>query len=591
VRTIAVFVGVPYFGILVLMAVFQRSLIYGPARDNTLNVRQAIIRDARNLPISLTTPDHRQLNGWHIVPGGTTNAGAEHREWAHGRPLILYFCGNAGNRAYRVDVFDYLAELGVDVVCFDYRGFGDNEGNPSEAAFADDARAAWKHVVDDLKVEPRQVILFGESLGGGVATKLAAELCALGTPPGGLVLRSTFTRLTDVAAWHYPWLPVRRVMLDTYPSAERIAEVTCPILIFHGRRDTIIPFEEGKQLLAAAPGTSSSGILPRFVALETADHNDVLSTELDAFRTGMREFLDALNPRVVKRQIREEKPMLPDLVRKMTYFPAQADDLSPRNARLPEDKVHAIHLKTDDGLTLQGWHFLAAGCSADDRAGCDRELAEGRAVALFFSGNGGHRGYRVPEAGVLTGAGAEVFLFDYRGYGDNAGAPTEESLTGDARAVWRYATDERHVAPGRIILYGESLGGAVATRLAAEMCMAGTPPAGLVLRSTFSSLMDVARHHYPFLPIKMLMVERYDSIGEIAKVTCPVLILHGTRDTIVPYALGRRLFEAAPQTAADGAPKAFVDLPHSDHNDVLEADGDILQEAVSRFVEKVTDIK
>ena len=587
-RAIAVYLGVPYFGILLLMAVFQRSLLYHPARDDSLNVRPAKIQDARNEPISLTTPGRLQLNGWHIV-GGAPQGDRAGRDWSHGKPVILYYCGNAGNRGYRVDVFDSLTGLGADVICFDYRGFGDNAGSPSEAGFAEDARAIWKYVVDDREIDPRRVILFGESLGGGVATRLVAEVSAAGTPPGGLVLRSTFTRLTDVAAWHYPWLPVRWIALDRYPSVDRIGQVTCPILILHGRRDTIIPFEQAGQLLAAAPEKSSSGIPPRFVALETADHNDVLSTELDAFRTGMREFLDAVNPPMAKGQVREEKPMWPELIRKMTYFPARADDLSPRKLGLPAKEVHAIDLKTDDGLTLNGWHFLVSGGATDDRAGGDRLLAEGRPLALFFSGNGGHRGYRVPEARVLTRAGADVFLFDYRGYGDNAGSPAEEPLAADARAAWRYATDERHVAPGRIILYGESLGGAVATRRAAEVCAAGTPPAGLILRSTFSTLADVARHHYSFLPIKLLMVEQYDSVEQIAKVTCPILMLHGTRDTIVPCALGRKVFEAAPSKAADGTAREFIDLPHSDHNDVLEADGEVLQEAVARFLRTVKE--
>jgi len=243
----------------VLMAVFQRALIYGPARDAGLNRNPTIIQGARNQPISLTTPDNLPLNGWHVIAGSGLPAGGEKDgEWSHGRPLILYFCGNAGNRSYRADIFDFIAELGADVICFDYRGFGDNAGSPSEAAFAGDARAIWRHVIDELQVDPGRVVLFGESLGGGVATKLAAEICAAGTPLGGLVLRSSFTRLTDVAAGHYPWLPVRWVMLDRYPSIDRIGQVTCPILIFHGRRDTIIPFEQAEQLLAAAPEKSSS---------------------------------------------------------------------------------------------------------------------------------------------------------------------------------------------------------------------------------------------------------------------------------------------------------------------------------------------
>ncbi len=168
--------------------------------------------------------------------------------------------------------------------------------------------------------------------------------------------------------------------------------------------------------------------------------------------------------------------MLADLVRKLTYFPDRTDDLSPRLWRLAAEHVQPISLKTDDGLTLNGWHFLAARDDAEDQAiAPPREQASLETVALFFSGNGGHRGYRVGEAGLLTRARADVFLFDYRGYGDNPGEPSEEALASDARAVWRYATGERGIEPRRIVLYGESLGGAVAVRLAADVCAAGTP--------------------------------------------------------------------------------------------------------------------
>jgi hypothetical protein len=271
----------------------------------------------------------------------------------------------------------------------------------------------------------------------------------------------------------------------------------------------------------------------------------------------------------------------------MTYFPERTGDLSPATWRLPADRVHAITIKTDDGLTLNGWHLLADGRSAVDRAECDRELATGRPLAIFFSGNGGHRAYRVPEAGQLTHAGADVFLFDYRGYGDNPGEPTEETLAADVRAVWRYAVEERRVEPRRIILYGESLGGAVATRLAAEVCDAGTPPAGLILRSTFSTLADAARYHFPVLPVKFLLAERYASVQRIPRVTCPILMLHGQQDTIIPYLLGRKLFAAAPEASSNGSPKQFIDLPHADHNDVLETEGELMQDAISAFVTRV----
>src|SRR5260370_2824211 len=100
------------------MSGFQRSLIYGPARDATLNAEPMMIQGARNEPISLTTPDHLQLNGWHIVAGsGNSPADEKGDERSQGRPLILYFCGNAGNRGCRADVFDFLAESGADVIC------------------------------------------------------------------------------------------------------------------------------------------------------------------------------------------------------------------------------------------------------------------------------------------------------------------------------------------------------------------------------------------------------------------------------------------------------------------------------------------
>ena len=279
--------------------------------------------------------------------------------------------------------------------------------------------------------------------------------------------------------------------------------------------------------------------------------------------------------------------MLAELVRKFTYFPRRADDLSPAGLGLPAERVHAIALTTDDNLKLNGWHFLAQGQTSGDGVERDHGLAAGRPLALFFSGNGGNRKYRIPEAGILTRAGADVFLFDYRGYGDNPGAPSEDAITSDARAVWRYATKERGVAPQRILLYGESLGGAVATRLASDVCAAGTPPAGLILRSTFSTLGDVARYHYPIVPIKLLLTERYDSVGRISQVTCRILMLHGPQDTIVPYLLARKLFAAAPEESAGGIPKQFVDLPHADHNDVLETEAETMQSAICKFVSDV----
>ena len=268
----------------------------------------------------------------------------------------------------------------------------------------------------------------------------------------------------------------------------------------------------------------------------------------------------------------------------MIYHPFTASKIAPEDANLPPGRVHHISVSADDGIQLYGWHVLADGRSAHNRDDCDRQLAKGGPLVLFFSGNAGNRCYRIPDLTTFTRLGVDVFLVDYRGYGENEGSPSEEMLAADARAVWNYTVERRKVVPNRIVLYGESLGGGVAVRLAAEMSEAGSPPGGLLLRSTFSSLTDTATYHYPWLPVRLLLVDRYPSAKRIGAVTCPLLLVHGRRDTIVPIEIGRKLFEAAPQKSSIGIEKRFVELPTTDHNDVLSTAGDEFQDAICQFL-------
>lgn len=257
------------------------------------------------------------------------------------------------------------------------------------------------------------------------------------------------------------------------------------------------------------------------------------------------------------------------LQRSLIYFPTHASSIEPGDAGLPPGQVQAIQVRATDEVILHGWHVLADGHSAVSRAESDRELAAGRPLVLYFSGNAGNRRYRSAEFAVFTGLELDVFICDYRGYGDNSGSPSEAKLASDARAIWDYATEERGVLPNRILLYGESLGGAVAVRLAAELGPTDSTPAGLIIRSTFSSLVDAGQHHYPLLPIRWVLVDRFDSIDRMAEVTCPILQLHGVRDRIVPLKLGRRLFSAAREESLTGKAKQFVELRNAGHNDVL----------------------
>ena len=237
--------------------------------------------------------------------------------------------------------------------------------------------------------------------------------------------------------------------------------------------------------------------------------------------------------------------------RRLIYFPTHA--VPPVGAVLPG--AQEVELKTDDGLTLGGW-FLPA------------ESATAPAV-IVFNGNAGNRAHRAPLAAELSRAGISVLLFDYRGYGGNPGVPTEAGLGADARAARAWLARRAK----RIVYFGESLGSAVAVDLAVEH-----PPAALILRSPFTSLADMGRLHYPYLPVRLLLRDRYISIDRIADVRSTLLVIAGERDSIVPASHSRRLFEAARE------PKRFVVIPGADHNDLEMLTGDRLMREVIGFV-------
>ena len=166
-----------------------------------------------------------------------------------------------------------------------------------------------------------------------------------------------------------------------------------------------------------------------------------------------------------------------------------------------------------------------------------------------------------------------VLLFDYRGYGGNKGTPSENGLARDARAAQAWLSAQPEVDPDRIVYFGESLGAAVAIGLAMER-----PPAALVLRSPFTSLAEVGKVHYPWLPVGLLLIDRFPSIDRIGSVTAPVMIIAGDRDDVVPEALSKKLYDAASD------PKRYLLVPGTGHNDLLLAGGDRVIDEVGRFL-------
>ena len=223
--------------------------------------------------------------------------------------------------------------------------------------------------------------------------------------------------------------------------------------------------------------------------------------------------------------------------RGLLYFP---DGRAVPRAAAVLAAAEDVELATEDGLSLRGWFVPAPGAQA---------------AVLVFNGNAGNRSDRAPLAAALAREGLTVLLFDYRGYGGNPGSPTETGLLRDARAARAYLASR--IAEDRIAYFGESLGAAVAVALATER-----PPLALILRSPFTSLAELGAHHYPYLPVhERLLQDTHSSLGRIARVGAPVLVIAGEQDRIVPLAFTRRLYEAAAE------PRRFVTIPGGDHND------------------------
>jgi fermentation-respiration switch protein FrsA (DUF1100 family) len=228
---------------------FQRQLIYLP--DSTAVAPAAtVIPGAKD--VVLRTDDGVQLGAW-LIPARHSDRGM----------TVLVANGNAGDRAARAPLARALAARGLTVLLFDYRGYGGNEGSPSEAGLAKDARAAQRYLVDELGVPADRILYYGESLGAAVVTRLATEV-----PPRALVLRSPFVDLASVGQAHYPFLPVKLMLRDKYPLADQLATVKAPVAVVYGSSDSIVPPEQSRAVAKAAPRLS------KVVEIEGADHND-----------------------------------------------------------------------------------------------------------------------------------------------------------------------------------------------------------------------------------------------------------------------------------------------------------------------------
>lgn len=241
------------------------------------------------------------------------------------------------------------------------------------------------------------------------------------------------------------------------------------------------------------------------------------------------------------------------LLHSLLFFPARAIEQTPAHAGL---SYQELALETQDGERLHGWRLEA------------RSAPIGH--VLVCHGNGGNVGDRVLLAAVLTAAGFDVVLFDYRGYGRSSGSPSEQGTYLDAHAALAWLLAQPGVEASRVLFLGESLGGGVAVDLALAH-----PPAGLVLVSAFTSVRAMARLHYPFIPAA-LVPDAYPTLRRIGDLRSPLLVLHGEGDEVVPLSQARELFEAAPE------PKRIRTFPGVGHDDIVVFAGeDIAHEIAS----------
>ena len=240
---------------------------------------------------------------------------------------------------------------------------------------------------------------------------------------------------------------------------------------------------------------------------------------------------------------------------KMVFFPGKRLGDTPEAAGLQYEDVYLV---TDDDIKIHGWYV---------------PHPDAQATLLFFHGNAGNLSHRLESISIFHDIGLAVFIIDYRGYGRSEGRPTERGTYRDAMAAWNYLVGERRLRPDEIIVFGRSLGGAVAAALAAKVT-----PAAVILESTFTSIKDLGKHYYPYLPVSWIARIHYPVDEYIASFQCPVLVIHSNQDEVVPARLGQRLFDSAPE------PKMFLPVS-GDHNNGFLLSRDVYVKGIQRFLQ------
>ena len=256
--------------------------------------------------------------------------------------------------------------------------------------------------------------------------------------------------------------------------------------------------------------------------------------------------------------------MIKQLVEKFIFYPEKSHDFHPNDFNLPYQDVY---FDTEDGVRLHGWLFL-------------QEQSQTLPTLLFFHGNAGNISHRLENVDYLFKKGMNLFIIDYRGYGNSQGSPTEDGVYRDALASYQVLSNRQDIDPEKIVVFGRSLGGAIAIDLVSK----GVNIKGLIVESTFSNASDLAGL---ILPIAGDLIAKsiFDSLQKAKKIEVPVLQFHGTKDEIIPYNLGEKLFRNFNE------PKEFYPIEGASHNDTYLRGGDRYFSKIADFVFKVIQPK
>jgi hypothetical protein len=253
-----------YFGMLILLFIMQSKLVYFPSKEIVCTPKDLRLEYE---DVTLNTPDGLKLNAWFVPAKSPTGT-------------VIFCHGNGGNICYSLDVAEVLNKFNLNVLLFDYRGYGKSEGSPSENGTYTDAETAYQWLIKDKKIPENSIIIMGRSLGAAIAANLAKN-----HKPRMLILESGFSSTPDVAAKQYPIFPVRLLCRYKYKTAEYVKDVKCPLLIVHSPEDEIIPYPNAKRIF------SSANEPKEFLEIR-GSHNEGYSDSGDLYTNGLRNFIE-----------------------------------------------------------------------------------------------------------------------------------------------------------------------------------------------------------------------------------------------------------------------------------------------------------